>query len=180
MLPAGADGMAGSPSSNPSPLPAEFHDGAAAGQAEGAADRGRVAAVVHVAFAAVDVTATVFVVHDGGRFHRRHLLPEARRHLALVLHDRRRDPGLDDRIVAAAISTHCPDISEPKTARGLEPGYRLLEAVGSPVTCSFRELPAVLACRPPQQTAGVVPHPPPQIRARKPARHPGEYRLQVT
>ncbi|MFJ3520412.1 MULTISPECIES: hypothetical protein [unclassified Streptomyces] len=60
-----------------------------------------------VALAAVDVAATVFVMNDGGRFHRRRLLAEARRHLALVLRGRRREPGLDDRIEAAAISTHC-------------------------------------------------------------------------
>ncbi|MER6076420.1 hypothetical protein ABT187_48555 [Streptomyces sp. NPDC001817] len=47
------------------------------------------------------------------------------RHLALVLRGRHRDPRLDDKIVAAAISTHCLDISEPKTVRGLEFGYRL-------------------------------------------------------
>ncbi|MFF8939158.1 hypothetical protein ACF08O_31450 [Streptomyces paradoxus] len=96
--------------------------------AAAAATRVRVAAVVDVALAAVDVTATVFVMNEGGRFHRRHLLAEARRHLALVLRGRRRDPSLDDRIVAAAISTHCLDISEPKTARGLESGYRLYTA----------------------------------------------------
>ncbi|MGW7825260.1 hypothetical protein ACWGLF_46555 [Streptomyces puniciscabiei] len=67
-------------------------------------------------------------MNDGGRFHRRHLLAEARRHLAIVLRGRRRDPGLDDRIVAAAISTHCLDISEAKTMRGLESGYRLYTA----------------------------------------------------
>ncbi|MEI5036298.1 hypothetical protein RB201_37490 [Streptomyces sp. S1A(2023)] len=33
-------------------------------------------------------------MHDGGRFHRRHLLAEARRHLALVLRGRRREQGL--------------------------------------------------------------------------------------
>ncbi|MDN3297601.1 hypothetical protein QWM81_26900 [Streptomyces ficellus] len=84
--------------------------------------------MVDVALAAVDVAATVFVMNDGGRFHRRHLLAEARRHLALVLRGRRREPGLDDRIVAAAISTYCLDISEPKTVRGLESGYRLYTA----------------------------------------------------
>ncbi|MFF0451663.1 hypothetical protein ACFYT4_35840 [Streptomyces sp. NPDC004609] len=84
--------------------------------------------MVDVALAAVDVAATVFVMNGGGRFHRRHLLAEARRHLALVLRGRRREPGLDDRIVAAAISTHCLDISEPKTVRGLEAGYRLYTA----------------------------------------------------
>ncbi|MEU8621523.1 hypothetical protein [Streptomyces sp. NPDC048623] len=41
--------------------------------------------MVDVALAAVDVTATVFVMSEGGRFHRRHLLAEARRHLALVV-----------------------------------------------------------------------------------------------
>ncbi|MGW3956620.1 MobF family relaxase [Streptomyces sp. NPDC004752] len=97
-------------------------------RAAAAAIRARVAAVVDVALAAVDVAATVFVMNDGGRFHRRHLLAEARRHLALVLRGRRRDPGLDDQIVAAAISTHCLDISEPKTVRGLEAGYRLYTA----------------------------------------------------
>ncbi|MFJ9597934.1 MobF family relaxase [Streptomyces virginiae] len=93
-----------------------------------AAIRARVAAVVDVALAAVDVTATVFVMNDGGRFHRRHLLAEARRHLALVLRGRRRAPGLDEKIVAAAISTHCLDISEPTTTMGLLKDYRLYTA----------------------------------------------------
>jgi hypothetical protein len=84
-------------------------------RAAAAAIRAPVAAAVDVALAAVDVTATVFVMNNGGRFHRRHLLAEAGRHLVLVLRGRRRDPGLDDQIVAAAISTHCLDISEPKT-----------------------------------------------------------------
>lgn len=97
-------------------------------RAAAAAIRARVAAVVDVALAAVDITATVFVMNEGGRFHRRHLLAEARRHLALVLRGRRRDPGLDDQVVAAAISTHCLDISEPKTVRGREAGYRLYTA----------------------------------------------------
>lgn len=97
-------------------------------RAAAAAIRARVAAVLDVALAAVDVTATVFVMNDGGRFHRRHLLAEARRHLALVLRGRRRDPGLDDQMVAAAISTHCLDITEPKTIRGLEADYRLYTA----------------------------------------------------
>ncbi|MFI0756738.1 MobF family relaxase [Streptomyces anulatus] len=97
-------------------------------RAAAAAIRARVTAVVDVALAAVDVAATVFVMNQGGRFHRRHLLAEARRHLALVQRGRRRDPGLDDTIVAAAISAHCLDISEPKTVRGLEAGYRLYTA----------------------------------------------------
>ncbi|MFF3740905.1 hypothetical protein [Streptomyces sp. NPDC002566] len=78
--------------------------------------RARVAAVVDVALAAV--------VNKDGFFHRRHLLAEARRHLALVLRGRRREPGLDEKIVDAAIATHCLDISEPKTLRGRMPAYR--------------------------------------------------------
>ncbi|MFF3967940.1 MobF family relaxase [Streptomyces griseorubiginosus] len=106
-------------------------------RAAAVAIRARVAAVVDIALAAVDVAATVFVMNDGGRFHRRHLLAEARRHLALVLRGRRRDPGLDDQIVAAAISTHCLDISEAKTVRGREAGYRLYTA-----RWSLSDLPA--------------------------------------
>ncbi|MFH9655479.1 MobF family relaxase, partial [Streptomyces anulatus] len=106
-------------------------------RAAAAVIRARVATVVDVALAAADVAATVFVMNEGGRFHRRHLLAEARRHLALVLRGRRRDPGLDDQVVAAAISTHCLDISEPKTVRGLEAGYRLYTA-----RWSLSDLPA--------------------------------------
>ncbi|WP_167381348.1 MobF family relaxase [Streptomyces misionensis] len=126
-------------------------------RAAAAGIRARVAAVVDIALAAVDVTATVFVMNDGGHFHRRHLLAEARRHLALVLRGRRRDPGLDEEIVAAAISTHCLDISEPKTVRGLEAGYRLYTA-----RWSLSDLPAR---RPPT----LAPDP-----ARQPPADPGE------
>lgn len=127
-------------------------------RAAAAAIRARVAAVLDVALAAVDVTATVFVMNDGGRFHRRHLLAEARRHLALVLRGRCRDPGLDDQIVAAAISTHCLDITEPKTIRGLEAGYRLYTA-----RWALSDLPA--RRRPP------TPAPDP---SRQPSADPGE------
>ncbi|MFF3543250.1 hypothetical protein ACFYXD_15530 [Streptomyces platensis] len=81
-----------------------------------------------VALAAVDVAATVFVMNGGGRCHRRHLLAEARRHLALVLRGRRRELGLDERTVDAALATYCLDISEPKTLRGRMPAYRLYTA----------------------------------------------------
>ncbi|MGA5226211.1 hypothetical protein [Streptomyces koyangensis] len=139
-------------------------------RAAAAAIRARVAAVLDVALAAVDVAATVFVMNDGGSFHRRHLLAEARRRLALVLRGRRRDPGLDDQIVAAAISTHCLDITEPKTIRGLEAGYRLCTARWAlsdlparrrppgPAPCPDRHPPAdpgePAAPRPPGQSAG--------------------------
>ncbi|MEU5234576.1 hypothetical protein AB0G82_35780 [Streptomyces anulatus] len=118
-----------------------------------AAIRARVAAVVDVALVAVDVAATVFVMNEGGRFHRRHLLAEARRHLALVLRGRRRDPGLDDRIGAAAISAHCLDISEPKTVRGLEADYRLYTA-----RWNLADLPA--RHRPPAPAPDPDRHPP--------------------
>ncbi|WP_063736958.1 hypothetical protein [Streptomyces sp. RTd22] len=59
------------------------------------------------------MTATVFVLNGGGSFHRRHLLAEARRHLALVLRGRRREPCLDDRIVNEALAAHCTDITAP-------------------------------------------------------------------
>ncbi|MFJ9588749.1 MobF family relaxase [Streptomyces acidicola] len=94
--------------------------------------RARVAAVVDVRLAAVVVTATVFVMNENGSFHRRHLLAEARRHLALVQRGRRREPGLDDRIVNTAIASHCIDISEARTERVEEPDYRLYTARWAP------------------------------------------------
>ncbi|MEU5445428.1 hypothetical protein [Streptomyces griseofuscus] len=118
-------------------------------RAAAAAIRARVAAVVDIALAAVDVVATVFVMNDGGRFHRRHLLAEARRHLALVLRGRRRAPGLDDQVVAAAISAHCLDITEPRTVRGLEAGYRLYTA-----RWPLSDLPARRRRRPPHRDGG--------------------------
>ncbi|MFE7618175.1 hypothetical protein, partial [Streptomyces sp. NPDC057496] len=114
-------------------------------RAAAAAIRARVAAAIDVALAAVDITATVFVMNDGGRFHRRHLLAEARRHLALVLRGRRRDPGLDEEIVAAAISTHCLDISEPTTTIGLLADYRLYTARWSLSDLPTRRCPPVPA-----------------------------------
>ncbi len=110
-------------------------------RAAAAAIRARVAAVVDIALAAVDVTATVFVMNNGGRFHRRHLLAEARRHLALVLRGRRRDPGLDDQVVAAAITTHCLDISEPTTQRGLEATASIPPAGPCPTSPPAADLP---------------------------------------
>ncbi|MFB7552624.1 MobF family relaxase [Streptomyces sp. NPDC056154] len=116
-------------------------------RAAAAAIRARVAAVVDVGLAAVDVTATVFVMNDGGRFHRRHLLAEARRHLALVQRGRRREPGLDDRIVDAALAEHCTDITEARTARGEEPGYRLYTARWTPAAPPPSRTPAAASGR---------------------------------
>ncbi|MFB7186951.1 MobF family relaxase [Streptomyces sp. NPDC056230] len=94
--------------------------------------RARIAAVVDVGLAAVAVTATVFVMNKDGYFHHRHLLAEARRHLALVQRGRRREPGLNDQVVDAALAEHCTDITEPRTKRGEEPNYRLYTARWSP------------------------------------------------
>ncbi|MER6074396.1 hypothetical protein ABT187_37370 [Streptomyces sp. NPDC001817] len=76
-------------------------------------------------------------MNHGGRFHRRHLLAEARRHLALVRRGCRREPGLDELIVDAVLATYCVDISEPKTLRGLLPEYRLYTARWSPADLTF-------------------------------------------
>ncbi|MFI9080936.1 MobF family relaxase [Streptomyces sioyaensis] len=103
-------------------------------RAAAAAIRARVAAVVDVGLAAVAVTATVFVMNGNGHFHRRHLLAEARRHLALVQRGRRRRPGLDEAIVETALAEHCTDITKARTTRGQEPGYRLYTARWEPPT----------------------------------------------
>ncbi|MFF7705398.1 MobF family relaxase [Streptomyces lydicus] len=103
-------------------------------RAAAAAIRARVVGVVDIGLAAVAVTATVFVMNGSGRFHRRHLLAEARRHLALVQRGRRRDPGLDETIVDTALAEHCTDITEARTTRGQEPRYRLYTARWAPTS----------------------------------------------
>ncbi|MEU9858884.1 MobF family relaxase [Streptomyces sp. NPDC047974] len=146
-------------------------------RAAAAAIRARVAAVVDVALAAVDVTATVFVMNDGGRFHRRHLLAEARRHLALVLRGRRRDPGLDEEIVAAAISTHCLDITEPTTTIGLLADYRLYTA-----RWDLADLPPAAAhlLRRPTRTGSPRPIPASRLRSGRRARMRGSGRSRAS
>jgi conjugative relaxase-like TrwC/TraI family protein len=116
-------------------------------RAAAAAIRARVAAVVDVALAAVAVTATVFVMNKDGCFHRRHLLAEARRHLALVQRGRRREPGLDETIVDTAIAAHCTDITEARTERGEEPGYRLYTARWAPAAPPRSRTPAAVLVR---------------------------------
>ncbi|MFF8609530.1 hypothetical protein ACF06X_26750 [Streptomyces sp. NPDC015346] len=100
-------------------------------------------------------------MNEGGRFHRQHLLAEARRHLALVLRGRRREPGPDDWIMAAAISTQCLDISEPKTVRGLESGYRLYTA-----RWDLSDLPPDATHQPPPPARTGNPRPSPASRLR--------------
>ncbi|MEU5403905.1 relaxase domain-containing protein [Streptomyces sp. NPDC005963] len=90
-----------------------------------AAIRARIPAVVDLALAAVEVAAVVFVMNKDGTFQRHHLLAEARRHLALVLRGRLREPGLDDQVVDAAIATHCADITNSGTLRARTSAHRL-------------------------------------------------------
>ncbi|WP_138909252.1 MobF family relaxase [Streptomyces chryseus] len=70
-------------------------------RAAAAAVWARVRPVVDIVLAAVDVVAVVYVMR--GAFKRHHLLAEARRHLSYVLRGRPHEPGLDERIVQAAV-----------------------------------------------------------------------------
>jgi hypothetical protein len=72
----------------------------------------------------VDAALAAVYLHHGS-FRRRHLLAEARRHLTRELIGRRARPGLDDRIVAAAIRAHCVDVTPPPTPgrRPRPPGH---------------------------------------------------------
>lgn len=90
------------------------------------------AAVVDVDLAAVDVAVIVYIHH--GEFRRRHLLAEARRHLARELRGRRAEPGLDDRITDTAIEVYCVDITPPRVPgrRPRPPGHTVYTAAWHP------------------------------------------------
>ncbi|MFE4263775.1 hypothetical protein [Streptomyces sp. NPDC056883] len=142
-------------------------------RAAAVAIRARVAGIV-------DVAAVVFVMNGGGRFHRWHLLAEARRHLALVLRGRRREPGLDEKIVATAISTHCLDVSQPKSTIGLLVDYRLYTARWSLSDLPGRRRPPTLASGPDRQPIPAPrPRPGPRIRMRGSGKSPG-YRCSTS
>ncbi|MFJ4771034.1 hypothetical protein ACIP88_18300 [Streptomyces uncialis] len=85
----------------------------------------RIPAVLDLALAAAHVAAVVFVMNKDGTFPRHHLLAEARRHLALVLRGRPREPRLDDQVVDTAIATHCLDITDSRTLRSRTPVHRI-------------------------------------------------------
>ncbi|MEU4497538.1 hypothetical protein AB0F96_29870 [Streptomyces sp. NPDC023998] len=70
---------------------------------------------VDVALAAVDVAAVVYVIR--GQFARRHLLAEARRHLAETLRGQPHQPGLDDWIVDVALRRHARPLTRPQPGR---------------------------------------------------------------
>ncbi|BDH12840.1 hypothetical protein [Streptomyces hygroscopicus] len=108
--------------------------------------------MVDVGLAAVAVIATVIVMNGGGRFHRRHLLAEARRHLALVLRGRRRDPGLDQQIVDAALACWAS-----ANRRSCAAGCRRPASTppgGAPADIAPARYPPVAAYRSPDQQPG--------------------------
>ncbi|GGZ17631.1 hypothetical protein GCM10010300_71980 [Streptomyces olivaceoviridis] len=77
--------------------------------------------------------------------------------------------------MATAIATHCLDISEPRTSRGLEPGYRLYTARWGPARPP-RPPPTHPRARPGPATRarpGPDRHPPADPGAPTAPRHPG-------
>jgi hypothetical protein len=96
----------------------------------------RVRPVVDVALVAVDVIAVVCVMK--GAFSRRHLLAEARRHLAQTLRGLRHEAGLDDVIVQAAIDGYTRPIGRGRAVtadlRSLYPRDLEDQAVVRPLT----------------------------------------------
>ncbi|MGW1736719.1 MobF family relaxase [Streptomyces sp. NPDC001999] len=103
-------------------------------RAAAAAVWARVRPVVDVALAAVDTVAVVYVMR--GAFQHRHLLAEARRHLAYVLRGRRHEPGLDEQIVQATVDGYTRPIGRSMTAdlRALYPRETEDQAVVRPLT----------------------------------------------
>jgi conjugative relaxase-like TrwC/TraI family protein len=96
---------------------------------------------VDVELAAVDVAATVYIHRE--HFRRRHLLAEARRHLARELRGRRAAHGLESRIVDAAIGAHCVDVTAPPVAgrRPRPPGHTAYTATWHPPLSAGRDRP---------------------------------------
>ncbi|MEU8764609.1 MobF family relaxase [Streptomyces sp. NPDC048659] len=84
-------------------------------RAAGAAIRARVDPHVDVVLAAVDVAAVVFTVR--GKFARRHVLAEARRHLLETLRGREFTRGLDDYIADRALADHGRQTTDPQPGR---------------------------------------------------------------
>ncbi|MFF5257025.1 MobF family relaxase [Streptomyces leeuwenhoekii] len=105
-------------------------------RAAAAAVWARVWPVVDIALAAVDTVAVVYVMR--GAFARHHLLAEARRHLAYALRGRPHQPGLDERIVQAAVDDHTRPVGRGRmmTAdlRALYPSDTEDQAVLRPLT----------------------------------------------
>lgn len=100
-------------------------------RAAGAAIRARVDPHVDAALAAIDVAAVVSTVR--GKFARRHVLAEARRHLLETLRGQEFTRGLDDYIADRALSDHSRQSTVPK------PGRRTPEADQLFYTADFTE-----------------------------------------
>ncbi|MER5200471.1 MobF family relaxase [Streptomyces sp. NPDC002755] len=100
-------------------------------RAAGAAIRARVDPVVDAALAAVDVAAVVFTVR--GKFARRHVLAEARRHLLETLRGREFTRGLDDYIANRALADH------GRQTTAVQPGRRAPAADQIFYTADFPE-----------------------------------------
>lgn len=100
-------------------------------RAAGAAIRARVDPRVDAVLAAVDVAAVVSTVR--GKFARRHILAEARRHLLETLRGQEFTRGLDDYIADRALSAH----SRQSTV--LKPGRRAPDADQLFYTADFTE-----------------------------------------
>jgi hypothetical protein len=105
-------------------------------RAAAAAVWARVRPAVDVALAAVDVVAVVYVMR--GAFAYRHLLAEARRHLAHTLRGRRAEPGLDEAIVQLAVDGYTRPVGRGRAMtadlRSLYPGETDDQAVVRPLT----------------------------------------------
>ncbi|MFB7082590.1 MobF family relaxase [Streptomyces sp. NPDC056308] len=84
-------------------------------RAAGAAIRARVDPHVDAVLAAVDVAAVVSTVR--GKFARRHVLAEARRHLLETLRGQEFTRGLDDYIAGRALSDHSRQFTVPQPGR---------------------------------------------------------------
>lgn len=108
-------------------------------RAAAAAVWARVRPVVDIALAAVDVVAVVYVIAG------HHLLAEARRHLAYALRGRPHQPGLDERIVQAAVDDYTRPVGRGRkmTAdlRALYPSGTEDQAVLRPLTRSRTAAP---------------------------------------
>ncbi|MEV0695068.1 MobF family relaxase [Streptomyces sp. NPDC050388] len=112
-------------------------------RAAAAAVWARVRPMVDIALAAVDTVAVVYVMR--GAFARHHLLAEARRHLAYALRGQPHQPGLDERIVQAAVDDHTRPVGRGRrmTAdlRALYPSDTEDQAVLRPLTRSRTAAP---------------------------------------
>jgi hypothetical protein len=104
-------------------------------RAAAAAVWARVRPVADVALADADTVTVVYVMR--GAFKRRHLLAEARRHLAHALRDRPHQPGLDEQLVRSVVDDYTRPAGRRMTTadpRALYPRDTEDQAVLRPLT----------------------------------------------